>query len=236
MELETMAVIDLSHFLETGMPLHSGTERPVFEEKTAIAVRGHREKKIALGAAAVLVLSMVFLPRAFAEPKINIQKRYYPAFGQTSAQIRQSLDRNTPVQHNGKPFDAYTKWDVDWQFRWTYDGDGTCRMTAVTTVLHIRQTFPRLENKGALAPQLTRRWERYMIALVEHEAGHAALGIDAARAIERQLLQMGDRSSCDQLESEANALVREIIARYSRLEAQYDADTNYGERDGARFP
>jgi predicted secreted Zn-dependent protease len=179
---------------------------------------------------------LVFLPHAIAAPEIIIQKRHYPAAGQTSAQIRQSLDRNTPVRQNGKPFDACTRWDIDWQFWWAYDGDGTCRITRVTTVVRIWQTFPRMENAGDLVPQLADRWERHMIALIEHEEGHVALGVDAARNIERRLSQMGDRSSCDQLESEANALAREIIARYTRLEAQYDADTNYGERDGARFP
>ncbi len=194
-------------------------------------------RSIAVGvAAAILILPLVFLPQAIAEPEIIIQKRDYPAVGQTSAQIRQSLDRNTPIRQNGKPFDAYTKWGIDWQFWWAYDGDGTCRITKVTTVVRIRQTFPHLQHTGDLAPQLAERWKRYMIALAEHEAGHAALGVDAARNIERRLSQMGDRSSCDQLESEANTLAREIIARYSRLEAQYDADTNYGERDGARFP
>lgn len=198
---------------------------------------GKRLRSITLGtAAAILVLWLAFLPNAIAEPEIIIQKRYYPAVGQTSAQIRQSLDRNTPVRHNGKPFDAYTKWDVDWQFWWAYDGDGTCRITTVTTVIRIWQTFPRLENTGSLAPQQADQWGRYMSALVEHEAGHVALGMDAARNIERQLSQVGDRSSCDQLEVEANALARDIIARYARLEAQYDADTDYGERDGARFP
>ncbi|MEE4113882.1 MAG: DUF922 domain-containing protein [Desulfobacteraceae bacterium] len=194
-------------------------------------------RSIAVGtAAAILLFSLVFLPHANAEPVVNIQKQYYPAVGQTSVQIRQSLDRNTPVRQNGKPFDAYTKWEIDWQFGWAFDGDGTCRITEVNTVVHIRQTFPRLKNTGDLAPQLADRWKRYMIDLIAHEAGHLALGLDAARNIERRISQMGDRSSCDQLESEANALAREIIARYTSLEAQYDAVTNYGERDGARFP
>lgn len=51
-----------------------------------------------------------------------------------------------------------------------------------------------------------------MSALVEHEEGHAALGVDAARKMELQLMQMGDRSSCDQLETDADALARDIIA------------------------
>ncbi|WP_319407812.1 DUF922 domain-containing protein [uncultured Desulfosarcina sp.] len=187
-------------------------------------------------AAAILVFSIVVLPHAMAEPEILIQKRYYPAAGQTSAQIRQSLDRNTPVRENGQPFDAYTQWDIDWQFWWAYDADGTCRITAVTTAVRIRQTFPHLDNADDVPAPLADRWEQYMTALIEHEKGHVTLGVDAARNIERQLSQMGDRPSCDQLESEANVLARDIIARFALLEIQYDADTNYGERDGVRFP
>ncbi len=183
-----------------------------------------------------LVLAFICLPQAFAEPEVIVQQTHYPVVGTTTAQIRQSLDRNTPVRQNGKPFDAYTKWDVDWRLQWAHDGKGTCRVTEVTTVVRIRQTFPRLETAGDVAPQLAERWERYMRALVEHEAGHAAVGLEAAREIEQQLAQLGDRPSCDRLETGANVLAREIIARHALLEAQYDAASNYGERDGARFP
>jgi len=197
---------------------------------------GGRRHSIILGAANIMIFAFICLPLAFAEPQVFVQKSEYPVAGQTAALIRQSLDRNTPVRPGGKPFDAYTKWDIDWQLTWTFDADGTCRMTAVITAVRIWQTFPLLENADDLPPQLADRWEGYLRALIEHEKGHVALGVDAARNIERQLSQMGDRPSCDQLESEANALAREVIARYARLEAQYDADTKYGERDGARFP
>ena len=187
-----------------------------------------------------VVVAMVLLlagpPGAIAEPAVNIQTRYYPVTGRTDVQIRRSLDRGTPVRQNGRPFDAYTRWDIDWQFQWAFDGDGSCRVMSVSTVVRILQTLPRLENAGALPPDLAGRWDRYMRALAVHEEGHVALGIDAARDIEQQLMQMGDRSSCHQLESEANSLAREIIARYALEEDRYDADTNYGERDGARFP
>jgi predicted secreted Zn-dependent protease len=197
---------------------------------------GVRIRSIIFGAANILILAVTCLPPAFAEPEIFVQESEYSVTGQSAALIRQSLDRNTPVRAGGKPFDAYTKWDIDWQLRWTFDADGTCRMIEVTTTVRIRQTFPRLENADDLPTQLSNRWEGYMRALIEHEKGHAALGVDAAREIERHLSQMGQRSSCGRLESDANAMAREIIARFALREAQYDAATNYGERDGARFP
>jgi predicted secreted Zn-dependent protease len=197
---------------------------------------GGRLHSIKFGAASLLIFAFICLPLASAEPQVFVQKSEYPVAGQTATLIRQSLDRNTPVRPGGKPFDAYTKWDIDWQIGWTFDADGTCRMTAVTTTVRIRQTFPYLDNADDLPRQLADRWEGYMRALIEHEEGHAVLGVDAAREIEQQLSQMGQRSSCGRLEADANAMAREIIARYALLEAQYDADTNYGERDGARFP
>jgi predicted secreted Zn-dependent protease len=197
---------------------------------------GLRLRSVSVGTACILLSVVICLPQAVAEPEVLVQKVEYWVSGRTAALIRQNLDRNTPVRQNGKPFDAYTQWDVDWQLWWTFDADGTCRMTEVGTTVRIRQTFPRLDNADDLPAQLSGRWEGYMRALIEHEEGHVMLGVDAAREIERQLSQMGDRSSCDQLESEANALARDIIARHALLEVQYDADTNYGERDGARFP
>lgn len=43
-----MITVDLSHFLETDMPVFPGTDPPAFEETAAIEADGYREKKIAL--------------------------------------------------------------------------------------------------------------------------------------------------------------------------------------------
>lgn len=43
-----MAIIDLSHFLEPGMPLFPGTRPPAFEETATIDTDGYREKRFAL--------------------------------------------------------------------------------------------------------------------------------------------------------------------------------------------
>jgi arylformamidase len=43
-----MRIVDLSHYLEAGMPLFPGTAAPRFEETTEIARDGFREKRISL--------------------------------------------------------------------------------------------------------------------------------------------------------------------------------------------
>ena len=43
-----MKIIDLSHFIDAGMPVFPDTEPPAFEETASIETNGYREKRIAL--------------------------------------------------------------------------------------------------------------------------------------------------------------------------------------------
>jgi predicted secreted Zn-dependent protease len=80
------------------------------------------------------------------------------------------------------------------------------------------------------------RWDKYYAALFDHELGHKDLGSRAAAEIENQVLNMGTRSSCEQLESDANEIGKNVIAKYSRIEKDYDRTTNHGLNTGAVFP
>ena len=194
--------------------------------------------KITLLAAAIVagLFVDVGLQRAWAEPLTSIRKTFYTVDGMTPSQIRQALDRHSPVRQNGKTFDAHTRWNVEWQFFWNSGGDGSCRITTVTTTVRIHYTLPRLQTNEDRPPNLEHRWRKYITALVAHEEAHAALGLDAAREVEQRIYQMNGRPSCRQLESDANALAQEIIARYAWMEDRFDAETDHGDREGARFP
>ena len=78
--------------------------------------------------------------------------------------------------------------------------------------------------------------DRYLRALIAHEQGHAAHGIDAAREIERQLSNLKEYPSCDQLQAEAQALARQIIDRYALKDDHYDTDIRDGQDKSLRFP
>jgi len=186
--------------------------------------------------AAFLAVCIVGMTPAFAEPDVSLQTVTYPVRGRTAVEIRQSLNRNTPVRLDGNPFDAYTKWDVDWRFQWFENSDGTCRLTKVSTHLRIRTTLPGLLDPDSLSPDVADRWRRYTQALIAHENGHADIGVAAAREIEHELMRLEQQPTCDQLTDSANKLAREIIARHARMETRYDTDTRFGATDGANFP
>jgi len=47
---------------------------------------------------------------------------------------------------------------------------------------------------------------------------------------------MAPRPACRQLEGDANGLGEKIIAKYQKLEKEFDRKTNHGKNDGPRFP
>ena len=75
-----------------------------------------------------------------------------------------------------------------------------------------------------------------MQALRRHEEGHKNIGVKAAAEIERSIAELEPAGNCDDLAETANALGRRIISEYAATEKEYDAQTNFGEAQGAVFP
>ena len=183
-----------------------------------------------------LLLIFCLLPTAtFAEPETRINNVYYQVDGNTAEDIWADIMAKTPVKGNDKQHVAYTRWNVHWKF-WWYDNGSSCEIDKVTTKLDVTYTLPRLKQSASIPQSVTAHWEKYYAALLDHEHGHKALGVKAAIEIENQLLNMGPRRNCEQLELDANKMAGNVIDKYSQLEKEYDRSTNHGLNTGAVFP
>jgi predicted secreted Zn-dependent protease len=182
-----------------------------------------------------LLLVFCLLPSAaLAEPETRINNVYYQVDGSTAEDIWADILAKSPVKENGKQHVAYTRWDVSWKF-WWYDHGSSCEISKVTTRLDVAYTLPRLKQSASIPQSVTAHWEKYYAALLDHEQGHKALGVKAAIEIEHQLLNMGPRRNCEQLELDANKMARNVIDKYSQLEKEYDRSTNHGLNTGAVY-
>jgi predicted secreted Zn-dependent protease len=166
-----------------------------------------------------------------AVPDLKTRNIYYMISGKTIDAIKTDIRNKTPVKHNGKLHVAYTKWNVNWRFWWLELPDA-CEITRVATTLDVAYTLPKLEHQAALPAKLLARWESYFSALLDHEQGHKDLGMKAATEIEQTISNMEPRTSCSQLERDANELAKTVISKYSRLEKEYDRTTNHGRNTG----
>jgi len=172
---------------------------------------------------------------AIAEAETRVNNVYYMVSGNTAEDIWADLIAKSPVQQNAKRHVAHTKWNVSWQFWWLDSGD-SCEISKVTTNLDVTYTLPRLKQTSSMPDSVIAHWNKYYSALFEHELGHKDLGSRAAIEIENQILNMGPRDGCEQLEFDANEIGKNVIDEYSRIEKDYDRTTNHGLKTGAVFP
>lgn len=170
-----------------------------------------------------------------AEPETRFNTVYYMVGGNTAEDIWADIMAKTPVLQNGKQHIAYTKWYVNWRFWWLDNGE-SCDISKVTTKLDVTYTLPRLKKTSTTPEPVITRWEEYYSALFDHEQGHKDLGIKAAIEVENEISNMGPKSSCNQLEPDANKIGNNVINKYSRIEKEYDRSTNHGLNSGAVFP
>lgn len=182
------------------------------------------------------LLAVLLLPAAVtAATEQRIDSVYYVVAGNSVEELWADVLAKTPVEHNGQKHVAYTRWQVDWRFWWQSNGD-TCDISKVETRLEVTYTLPRLHENAATPASVVDRWEDYYAALFSHEQGHKDFGVEAATEIRSRIAGMGPRETCEQLELDANAIGKSVIAEYSRVEKQYDRATNHGLNTGAVFP
>ena len=170
-----------------------------------------------------------------AEPVLSESVHKYRISGQTAQELRLEMNRKGPAGAGGRRFDAYTAWWVNWNYRW-WENPSECRLTAVTTRVRVSFTLPKWDQYDRGSPELQQKWDRYYEALYAHEKGHRDFGLRAARDIEQDIWRIGPRSTCAQLEKDADAAAQATLDHYILLEKQYDIETAHGAGTGAAFP
>lgn len=147
---------------------------------------------------------------------------FYSVHGSSAGEIRQALNQQNPVHH----FDGYTSWQVRWH--WPGYGEADCDLAAATLETHIRVRLPVWQPPLRPDARLLAQWNRYITALARHEQGH----VQRAQAGIQQLQQVLQTSTC----LEAEARLQAVLDTMHDADRRYDADTQHGVRDGARFP
>ena len=188
----------------------------------------------------LLVLMAVFLTNFLnltveAKPVINITTNYYNVKGKTVSDIAKSLYNDSPIIYQGNKYHGYTSWNVKWNFNW-YKYPDYCQITAVKTTVDVKYTLPKLVSYSSLSSSVKQKWDKYYTSLINHEEGHKNFGINSAYNIEKSILNMGKRNSCQQLEKDANIIGNNVIKSSIEQEKEYDKITNHGVTQGAIFP
>ncbi|MDF7776537.1 DUF922 domain-containing protein [Sphingomonas sp. AOB5] len=157
----------------------------------------------------------------------NVEFVYYDVTGTSAKEIRESMNAKGLVDPNdGNRVDAIARWRFAWQ--WPRTLDGTCDLSRAEVRFNAVVTLPRLVSDEKLDRPTRTKWQRYMKSLREHEAGHIRPPYDDRN----QLLDAIKGSDC----AGASAAAHAVIARFGARDREYDAKTQHGAKQGARFP
>lgn len=151
---------------------------------------------------------------------------YYEISGSTENELRQQLDSLSPRGYDNFKGDAITDWHINWT--WIGYGNSTCDLTSTEVTYNIGVTMPRWESPQDASPELITKWNNYIQALTEHEKGHVGFVVENYKSVETAI----KNATCDTAESVAQAALLPI----RQHDIDYDAETNHGATQGARFP
>ncbi len=172
---------------------------------------------------------------SIASPAINIITSFYQVEGKDAETIQQNIQKYGPVGKDGKHYQAVTKRNTQWNYRWIKTVS-MCRITSVEVSVDIEYQLPELSAINALPENLRKRWDTYFKALFRHEQQHKDFGVQEAVELEKELLALNKQQDCNQLEDQINDTARKVLDKYDRIEKEFDRVTNHGINEGVKLP
>jgi predicted secreted Zn-dependent protease len=173
--------------------------------------------------AGLLVTAFCAVPAgtASAGVKVSIKKASYEITGKTGVALLEAMDRRGPKHGLLTRAIAQTKYTVSWELLWS-ENNGICRARKADAVLSITYTYPLV--RGAISPELNKRWARFMKGVRRHEETHGRIARQMVMAAERSVagLAIPNDRGCRRASAEAKKRVNAIYAQYEKQQMLFD--------------
>ena len=161
-------------------------------------------------------------PIASAGTTVTVHVRTYDVVGKTGAELIQSMDGLGPKHGFTTRAIAETGYTVHWDLD-VARADGVCRLRGAEGKIDLTYTFPN--RTSLVSPALSRRWDRFMAGVRQHEHTHGRIAMRMMRATETALagLQRPDNWFCTGVHRDAKRRIDAIYAEYEAKQNAFDA-------------
>jgi predicted secreted Zn-dependent protease len=169
-------------------------------------------------------------------PHLSLFKRagtsveFYEIIANDLFEVSAKMSASGPLDDDNIHRDALLSWSIIW--RWngeTWHSPMPVRVRATTRLVLPRwcpSVSPSNEEKG--------EWNRYLLQVLEHEAGHLHIFLEYRETFESALSSVG--SSCNNCPiDDLNKLGKELITRLNEKQRLYDKETSHGATQFARL-
>ena len=178
-----------------------------------------------------LFAALALASAASAADVVQVRTNFYSVKGETSRELRRSLDLNRPKSQSA-PHDAETTWRIEWKSE-VEKRNGVCQLSFfdIKTVLTV--TLPSWTPTTNAPPELQRQWKAYYTALKLHEVGHVELALGVAAEMRKRVREVSPRANCEEYKRLVTEQARAVLRETERKQKDYDAQTRHGATQGA---
>ncbi|WP_374730666.1 DUF922 domain-containing Zn-dependent protease [Aliirhizobium terrae] len=171
------------------------------------------------GAACLLCVIPV---TAHAEPVITKTYSYFRIGGRTAEDLDRELERRGPVTHTtGNRHPGATEIKFGGEVTYVERG-GRCSVGGAKVTLRTNIILPRWSNQRRAAKDLRFIWGTLSADIKRHEERHAEIARNYARRLERELLALPSRRSCDDVETLVSELTKRMLAEHDKQQVRFD--------------
>lgn len=156
----------------------------------------------------------------------------YEVIGTSISELKASIHTRARLQEDRTGFAGYTRWTLNWSYAGSTMRARGCTPTGVSVNLELAVRYPAWVDSARASPAMLEEWRRYLAALKEHEANHAAIAIKGANRLARELRNLV-APGCGLLQLEARRRATEIMSAIREENQLYDERTRHGATEGA---
>jgi predicted secreted Zn-dependent protease len=159
--------------------------------------------------------------------------QYYAISGDTVAAINEEMYRCSPFANpEGGTFSGQVDSWVVYDYKWTAETSGMCRVTSANVLVHVTVGYPKWAASATTTPGVVDKWASFIKNLELHENGHRDNAALHARQLYDGLLAL-PATNCTGIEQAATSYADAKIAAMKAADVAYDAQTQHGVTQGA---
>lgn len=164
---------------------------------------------------------------ASAEVVIRERTQSYSIYGLSNKELLEDIRAKGPhLEKLGRRVHGYTHWKITWRTSYLTRGS-QCSIDRAEVLVDIIIVMPYWVNEISGNDNVKKQWRQYYSALQEHEYGHKKIAIDGAHEIDREIISIKPRTSCDVLGKSVNTIGKRILTEIRQRNEDYDLATNH---------
>ena len=177
-----------------------------------------------IGLLAIILSITASLPSiGHAETVFSKSYQYFRISGSTAADLDAELSRRGPkasdsnLRHPGA-----TQMKFSGSYKYQELRNGRCKVKSAHIKLHTKLILPRWTNRSRANQDVALIWDTLSRDIKRHEERHAEIARQFARKLEKSLIALYPRSSCEEMEAIASQESEKILAKHDKAQKSFD--------------